>query len=57
LQIIARAMGLITTFSDEEHHQFLNAQLDTLAIAPQAKQVIIPALIGIAKITEVQSRR
>jgi hypothetical protein len=57
LRIIARAMSsLIANFSDEDLHRFLNAQLDTLAISPQAKQAIIPALFGIAKLTQVQSR-
>jgi hypothetical protein len=42
-------------FSDGDLRQLLNAQLDTLAISPQAKQVIIPALFGIAKLIEVQS--
>jgi hypothetical protein len=57
LQIIARAMSsLISNFSDEDLRRFLNAQLDTLAISPLAKQAIIPALFGIAKFSVVQSR-
>lgn len=48
--------SLIANFSDEDLRRVLNAQLDTLAISPQAKQVIIPALCGIAKLTEVQTR-
>ena len=37
-------------------YQILNAQLHTLAISPQAKQGIIPALISIMKLTELQSQ-
>ncbi len=48
--------SLITKFSDDDLRQVLNAQLDTLAISSQAKQAIVPALFGIAKLTEVQSR-
>ena len=48
--------SLIANFSDEDLQRFLNAQLDTLAISPLAKQAIIPALFGIAKLTQVQSR-
>jgi hypothetical protein len=44
-------------FSEEDFNQVLNAQLDSLAISPQAKQSIIPALLGIAKLAKVQSRR
>jgi hypothetical protein len=43
-------------FGDDDLRQLLNAQLDTLAISPQTKQAIIPALLGIAKLTEVHSR-
>ncbi len=57
LEIIARAMSsLITKFSDDDLRRVLNAQLNTLAISSQAKQAIVPALFGIAKLTEVQSR-
>jgi len=37
-------------FGEEELNQILNTQLDSLAISPQAKQNIIPGLIGIAKL-------
>jgi hypothetical protein len=47
---------LISNFSSDELDQLLNAQLDALAISPQAKQNIIPALLGIAKLTELQSQ-
>jgi len=59
MHIIARAMSslIAVNFDDEGLRQVLNAQLDTLAVAPQAKQLIIPALLGMAKLTEVQSRR
>jgi hypothetical protein len=59
MHIIARAMSslIAANFDDEGLRQVLNAQLDTLSLAPQAKQVLIPALFGIAKLTEVQSQR
>ena len=41
----------------EDLSQVLSAQLDSLAVSPQAKQIIIPALLGIAKLAKVQSRR
>ncbi|KAH9014642.1 hypothetical protein EDB84DRAFT_1443761 [Lactarius hengduanensis] len=34
----------------------LSAQLDSLAISPQTKQNIVPALLGIAKLAKVQSQ-
>lgn len=34
----------------------LSAHLDSLAISPQAKQAIIPALLGMAKFTEVHAQ-
>ncbi|KAI9508743.1 hypothetical protein F5148DRAFT_1283680 [Russula earlei] len=43
-------------FSDDDLHQILNAQLDMLAISPQAKQGILPALFGITKLTDAQLR-
>ncbi|KAI9513066.1 hypothetical protein F5148DRAFT_1145654 [Russula earlei] len=43
-------------FGDDDLGQILNAQLDTLAISPQAKQAIIPTLFGISKLIEVQSQ-
>ena len=58
LHVIARAVtSLIAgSFGDDDLCRILNAQLDTLAISPQAKQGVIPALVGIAKLTGVQSR-
>jgi hypothetical protein len=58
MPLIARAMTslIASDFSGEDLNQVLNAQLDSLAISPQAKQNIIPALLGIAKLTEVQSQ-
>jgi hypothetical protein len=58
LHVIARAITRLIAgnFGDDDLRQILNAQLDTLAISPQAKQGIIPALVGIAKLTEVRSR-
>ena len=56
LQIIACAISsLIASFRDEDLHQFLNVQLDILSISSQAKQAIIPALCGIARLTGAQS--
>ncbi|KAI9443056.1 hypothetical protein H4582DRAFT_2054151 [Lactarius indigo] len=43
-------------FGTEEFNQVLSTQLDTLAISPQAKQDIIPALLGITKLAKVQSQ-
>ena len=61
LSVIAHAMAnlMTTNFSDSGLGMVLSAHLDSLAISPQAKQAIIPALLGIAKFTEVhaQARR
>jgi hypothetical protein len=46
---------LAGNFGDDDLRQLLNAQLNTLAISPQIKQSIIPALFGIAKLTEGHS--
>jgi len=50
---------MATNPSDSDLGLILSAHLDALAVSPQAKQVIIPALLGIAKFTEVhaQARR
>jgi hypothetical protein len=58
LHVIARVITSLIAgkFGDDDLCQILNAQLDTLAISPQAKQGIVPALVGIAKLTELQSR-
>ncbi|KAI9513061.1 hypothetical protein F5148DRAFT_1279109 [Russula earlei] len=58
MHIIACAIiSLIAgNFGDDDLGQILNAQLDTLAISPQAKQAIIPTLFGISKLIEVQSQ-
>jgi hypothetical protein len=58
LHVIARAITRLIAgnFGNDELCQILNAQLDTLAISPQAKQGIVPALVGIARLTEVQPR-
>ncbi len=57
LHVIARAITSLIAgnFSSDELCQILNAQLDTLAISPHAKQGILPALFGITKVTEIQS--
>jgi hypothetical protein len=50
---------MATNFSESGLDMVLSAHLDSLAISPQAKQAIIPALLGMAKFTEVhgQARR
>ncbi|KAH9033081.1 hypothetical protein EDB85DRAFT_1890365 [Lactarius pseudohatsudake] len=54
---IARGIGtLITNMSGDDLPKILNAQLDALSIPQQAKQAIIPALLGIARLTEVWLR-
>ncbi|KAH9024724.1 hypothetical protein EDB84DRAFT_1615256 [Lactarius hengduanensis] len=54
---IARGIGtLITNMSGDDLPKILNAQLDALSIPQQAKQAIVPALLGIARLTEVQLR-
>ena len=57
--LVAHAMCCLMTgdFSGEDFNQVLNAQLDSLAISPQAKQSIIPPLLGITKLAKVQSQR
>jgi hypothetical protein len=57
MPLVAHAMCCLMTgdFSEEDFDKVLNAQLDSLAISPQAKQGIIPALLGIAKLAKVQS--
>ena len=59
MPVVARAMCclMMGDFSGEDFSQVLNAQLDSLAISAQAKQSIIPALLGIAKLAKVQSQR
>jgi len=58
LHVIARAITSLIAgnFGGDDLCQILNAQLDTLAISPQAKQGILPALFGIMRLMEVQSR-
>jgi hypothetical protein len=58
MPLVAHAMCCLMTgdFSEEDFNQVLNAQLDSLTISPQAKQSIIPALLGIAKLAKVQSQ-
>ncbi|KAH9052737.1 hypothetical protein EDB87DRAFT_1581459 [Lactarius vividus] len=55
LLVVAHTMAsLITTnFSGSGLDQVLSAHLDSLAISPQAKQAIIPALLGMVKFTEL----
>jgi hypothetical protein len=58
LQTIARILtGLLAgNFDHDGLCHVLNAELDILAISPQAKRSIIPALIGITQVIEVQWR-
>ncbi len=58
IPLVACAMFCLMTggFSGKNFNQVLNSQLDSLAISPQAKQSIIPALLGITKLAKVQSQ-
>jgi hypothetical protein len=59
LRFSARAIASLIAagnFGDEDLRQILNVQLDTLAISSQAKQSVVPALVGTAKLMELQSR-
>lgn len=58
LGFIARAITCLTVgdFGDGELRDLLNSYLDTLAISPQARRGIIPALMGFTKVIEVRSR-
>jgi hypothetical protein len=56
MPVVARAMCCLMT-GDFSREDFSHAQLDSLAISAQAKQSIIPALLGIAKLAKVQSQR
>jgi hypothetical protein len=58
LRFGARAItSLIAGKFGDDDREILNVQLDTLAISAQAKQGIVSALVGIAKLTELQSRK
>ncbi|KAH9051544.1 hypothetical protein EDB87DRAFT_1582378 [Lactarius vividus] len=58
LLVVSHAMAslMATNFGGSGLDQVLSAQLDSLAISPQAKQVIIPALLGMAKFTEMHTQ-
>jgi hypothetical protein len=58
LDIMACAITSLTVgnFGVGELHGLLNTYLDVLAISPQAKRGIIPALTGFTKVIEVRSR-
>ena len=58
LHTIARILtGLLAgNFDHDGLCHVLNTELDVLAISPQAKRNIIPALIGITQVIEVQWR-
>jgi hypothetical protein len=47
---------IVGNFNIDELRNLLNTYLDVLAISPQAKRGIIPALIGFTKVIEVRSR-
>ena len=59
LPLVTRAICCLMTgnFNGEDFDKVLNAQLDSLFISPQAKQSIIPALLGIANLAKMQSKR
>ena len=59
MPLIARAMSSLfaSDFSGEDLNQVLSAHLDSLGISRQAKQNIMPALLGIAKLAKLQSQR
>ena len=59
MPLIARAMSSLfaSDFGGEDLNQVLSAHLDSLGISSQAKQNIIPALLGIAKLAKLQSQR
>jgi hypothetical protein len=56
MHIIARILTgvLAGNFDHDGLFDLLNAELDILAISPQAKEEILPNLIGIMKVIEVQ---
>jgi hypothetical protein len=58
LHTIGRILaGLLAgNFDHDGLYHVLNTELDVLAISPQAKQNILPALIGITRAIEVQWR-
>lgn len=58
LRTIARILtGLLAgNFDHDGLSDILNAELDILAISSQTKEDIIPTLIGITKVIEVQWR-
>jgi hypothetical protein len=57
--IIASAIAnlMAANISGNDLDQVLSAHLDSLAISPQVKQAILPALFGIAKFAETQAHR
>ena len=59
MPLIAHAISSLVAsdFGGEDLNQVLSAHLDSLGISPQAKQNIIPALLGIAKLAKLQSQR
>ncbi|KAI9442143.1 hypothetical protein H4582DRAFT_2070183 [Lactarius indigo] len=58
LLVIARAMTSLVTanISGDTLDQLFSAHLDSLAISPQTKRAVIPALLGIAKLTELRAQ-
>ncbi|KAH9021393.1 hypothetical protein EDB85DRAFT_2278460 [Lactarius pseudohatsudake] len=58
LLIISHAVAslMAMNFGGSGLGQVLSAHLDSLAISPQAKQAIIPALLGMAKFTEMHTQ-
>ncbi|KAH9030042.1 hypothetical protein EDB85DRAFT_1891774 [Lactarius pseudohatsudake] len=58
LLVVSHAVAslMATNFGGSDLGQVLSAHLDSLAISPQAKQAIIPALLGMAKFTEMHTQ-
>ncbi|KAH8986174.1 hypothetical protein EDB86DRAFT_3082988 [Lactarius hatsudake] len=58
LLIVARAMTSLVTANirGDNLDQLFSTHLNSLAISPQTKRAVIPALLGIAKLTEVRTQ-
>ncbi|KAH9169718.1 hypothetical protein EDB89DRAFT_1908364 [Lactarius sanguifluus] len=58
LLVVSHAVAslMATNLGGSGLDQVLSAHLDSLAILPQAKQAIIPALLGMAKFTEMHTQ-
>jgi hypothetical protein len=58
LDFLARAITslIVGHFNADDLRDLLDSYLDTLVISPQARQHIIPALMGFTEVIEVRSR-